>query len=95
MQRKLKEDGIMTPTEYCHSLGRKSPTKVQEVKNFWNADTVKNILDRQEYIGDTVNFRSTQMSFKDHTKIDLPKEKWKIFKNHHEPIIDKKTWNTV
>ena len=89
--RKLKEDGIMTPTEYYQSLGRKSPTKVQEVKNFWNADTVKNILDRQEYIGDTVNFRSTQNSFKDPTKINLPK----IFKNHHKPIIDEKTWNTV
>ena len=78
--RKLKEDGILTPTEYYQSLGRKSPTRVQEVKNFWNADTVNNILDRQEYIGDTVNFRSTQRSFKDHTKIDLPKEEWKIFK---------------
>ena len=42
--RKLKEDEIMTPTEYYQSLGRKSPTKVQEVKNFWNADTVNNIL---------------------------------------------------
>ena len=93
--RKLKEDGIMTPTEYYQSLGRKSPTRVQEVKNFWNADTVNNILDRQEYIGDTVNFRSTQRSFKDHTKINLPKEEWKIFKNHHEPIIDEETWNTV
>ena len=92
---KLKEDGIMTPTEYYQSLGRKSPTKVQEVKNFWNADTVNNILNSQEYIGDTVNFRSTQRSFKDHTKIDLPKEEWKIFKNHHEPIIDEETWNTV
>ena len=54
-----------------------------------------NFANRQEYIGDTVNFRSTQRSFKDHTKIDLPKEKWKIFKNHHEPIIDEETWNTV
>lgn len=93
--RKLKEDGIMTPTEYYQSLGKKSPTRVQEVKNFWNADTVNNILDGQEYIGDTVNFRSTQRSFKDYTKIDLPKEEWKIFKNHHEPIIDEETWNTV
>ena len=31
---KLKEDGIMTPTEYYQNLGRKSPTKVQEVKKF-------------------------------------------------------------
>ena len=40
----------MTPTEYYQSLGRKSPTKSTRSKNFWNADTVKNILDRQEYI---------------------------------------------
>ena len=85
----------MTPTEYYNSIGRKTTTKVQEVKNYWNSDTINNILDRQEYIGDTVNFRSTQRSFKDHTKIDLPKESWKIFKNHHEPIIDEETWNTV
>ena len=93
--KKLKEEGIMTPTEYYNSIGRKTTTKVQEVKNYWNSDTINNILDRQEYIGDTVNFRSTQRSFKDHTKIDLPKESWKIFKNHHEPIIDEETWNTV
>ena len=93
--KKLKEEGIMTPTEYYNSIGRKTTTKVQEVKNYWNSDTINNILDRQEYIGDTVNFRSTQRSFKDHTKIDLPKESWKIFKNHHEPIIDVETWNTV
>ena len=93
--RKLKEDGIMTPTEYYTSIGRKTSSKVQEVKNHWNSDTINRILDRQEYIGDTVNFRSTQRSFKDHTKINLPKESWKIFKNHHEPIIDEETWNTV
>ena len=93
--RKLKEEGIMTPTEYYNSIGRKTTTKVQEVKNYWNSDTINNILDRQEYIGDTVNFRSTQRSFKDHTKIDIPRENWKIFKNHHEPIIDDETWNTV
>lgn len=78
--RKLKEDGIMTPTEYYRSLGRKSPTKVQEVKNFWNADTVNNILDRQEYIGDTVNFRSTQRSFKDIPKLICQKKNGKYLK---------------
>ena len=91
--RKLKEDGIMTPTEYYQSLGRKSPTKVQEVKNFWNADTVNNILDRQEYIGDTVNFKCTTRSYKDKTRVKLPKEDRKVFKNTHEPIIDEYTWN--
>lgn len=82
----------MTPTEYYNSIGRKTPTKLQEVKFFWNAPMVAYILERIEYLGHTVNFRSTTRSFKDKTKIELPKSEWKIFENTHEPIIDKETW---
>ncbi|MCI8346305.1 MAG: DUF4368 domain-containing protein, partial [Clostridia bacterium] len=57
------------------------------------ATTVASILDRQEYIGDTVNFKYTVRSYKDKTKVNLPKEEWKIFKNTHEAIIDEYTWN--
>lgn len=91
----LKEENIMTPTEYRQSIGLKTNTELQEVKHYWNNRTIGFILDRQEYIGDTVNFRTTKRSFKDHTKVFLPKEQWKIFKNTHEPIIDEETWNTV
>ena len=93
--RILKEENIMTPTEYRQSIGLKTNTKLQDVKHYWNNRTIGFILDRQEYIGDTVNFRTTKRSFKDHTKVFLPKEQWKIFKNTHEPIIDEETWNTV
>lgn len=93
--RILKEENIMTPTEYRQSIGLKTNTELQEVKHYWNNRTIGFILDRQEYIGDTVNFRTTKRSFKDHTKVFLPKEQWKIFKNTHEPIIDEETWNTV
>ena len=44
----------MTPAEYFISVGRKFPTKLQKFKHQWNATTVASILDRQEYIGDTV-----------------------------------------
>lgn len=45
--------------------------------------------------GCTVNFRSTTRSFKDHRKVNIPKEQWKIFENTHEPIIDENTFNIV
>ena len=93
--RILKEENIMTPTEYRQSIGLKTNTELQEVKHYWNNRTIGFILDRQEYIGDTINSRTTKRSFKDHTKVFLPKEQWKIFKNTHEPIIDEETWNTV
>ncbi len=91
--RILKERNIMTPAEYFISIGRKFPTKLQEFKHQWNATTVASILDRQEYIGDTVNFKYTIRSYKDKTKVAIPKEDWQIFKNTHEPIIDEYTWN--
>ena len=85
--KKFTEEGIMNPTEYHQSLGMKTQNPLSEVKHYWYPITVTKILDRQEYIGDTVNFRYTTRSFKDKTKIKLPKEQWKIFKNTHEAII--------
>ena len=91
--RILTKRNIMTPAEYFVSIGRTFPTKLQTLKHQWNATTVASILDRQEYIGDTVNFKYTIRSYKDKTKVAIPKEDWQIFKNTHEPIIDEYTWN--
>lgn len=93
--KKFTEEGIMNPTEYHQSLGMKTQNPPTEVKHYWYPITVTKILDRQEYIGDTINFRYTTRSFKDKTKIKLPKDQWKIFKNTHEAIIDEETWNTA
>ena len=89
--RILREKKILTPSEYNASISRNSNT--QEYQYKWCGTTVAGILDRQEYIGDTVNFKSTTRSYKDKTRINLPKEDRKIFKNTHEPIIDEYTWN--
>ena len=90
----LFSEGIPTPTEYWQSQGRKT-SALPAVPHKWAARTVADILERQEYIGDTVNFRSTTRSFKDKTKIERPKEEWKVFENTHEAIIDKETWELV
>lgn len=89
--RILRERKILTPSEYNASISRN--TINQEYQYKWCGATVAGILDRQEYIGDTVNFKSTTRSYKDKTRINLPKEDRKIFKNTHEPIIDEYTWN--
>lgn len=93
--KQFVKEGIMNPTEYRQSLGMKTQNFPTEVKHYWSPMTINKILDRQEYIGDTINFRYTTRSFKDKTRINIPKEQWKIFKNTHEAIIDEETWNTV
>ena len=90
----LKQEKVPTPKEYkaIHGLCN---YHIFEVKYCWQDRSIYDILFRQEYIGDTVNFKGTTKSFKDKSKIYFPKEQWKIFKNTHEPIIDEETWNTV
>ena len=89
--RILKERKVLTPSEYNTSISTNSTN--QEYQYKWCGTTVAGILDRQEYIGDTVNFKCTTRSYKDKTRVNLPKEDRKIFKNTHEPIIDEYTWN--
>ena len=82
----LFAESIPTPTEYWQSQGRKTST-LPAVPHKWAARTVADILERQEYIGDTVNFRSTTRSFKDKTKIERPKEEWKILRTLTKPLL--------
>ncbi len=89
----LRERKILTPSKYNESISTKSNINTQEYQYKWCGTTVAGILDRQEYIGDTVNFKCTTRSYKDKTRVKLPKEDRKVFKNTHEPIIDEYTWN--
>ena len=60
----------------------------------WNGNTVGAILSKPEYLGHTVNFRTSQKSYKDKRVKNAP-EDWLIFENTHEAIIDKATWERV
>lgn len=92
--KRLKVAKVLTPTEYWVSIGRNC-SKPSAVPYNWCADTVANILSKQEYCGDTVNFRSTTKSFKNKTKIERPQEEWKIFPNTHPAIIDREVFDLV
>lgn len=92
--KKLKAECVPTPTEYWSSTGRKCANQ-PSVKYNWCPATVSDILSKQEYCGDTVNFRSTTKSFKNKTKIERPPEEWKVFENTHPAIIDRETFALV
>ena len=73
--KKLKADKVLTPTEYWISIGRKC-SKPPTVPFGWCSATVADILAKQEYCGDTVNFRSTTKSFKNKKKIERLQSEW-------------------
>ena len=93
--KRLKSDGVMTPGEYLHSVGVKCPANPPAYPHNWCSATVADILDRQEYTGDTVNFRSFRQSFKLKKRLDKPQEEWKIFPDTHPAIIDRETFVLV
>jgi hypothetical protein len=85
---------VLTPTEYWNSIGRKC-AKLPAIPYNWCAATVSDILDKQEYCGDTVNFRTYRKSFKMKKKLDNPKDKWQVFENTHPAIIDREAFALV
>lgn len=54
---------------------------------FWAVTTIRNILDRQEYLGHTVLRKSVGTNFKLHKRKNTIKEEQYVFQNTHEPII--------
>ena len=93
--KRLKADGVLTPSEYQHSVGVNCPTKPPVYPHNWCSSTVANILDRQEYTGDTVNFRSFSQSFKLKKRLDKPQKEWKVFPDTHPAIVDRETFVLV
>lgn len=92
--KRLKAAKVLTPTEYWVNIGRNC-SKPPAIPYNWCSATVADILAKQEYCGDTVNFRSTTKSFKNKTKIERPQEEWKIFPNTHPAIIDREVFELV
>ncbi len=93
--KKLRSEGVLTPSEYQRGNGVNCPTKLPEYPHKWCSHTVAEILDRQEYVGDTVNFRTYRQSFKLKKQLDRPQEEWKVFPNTHPAIINRETFALV
>lgn len=94
--RELQNRQVLIPMAYWQSKGlNRGGKKTQPNPYKWCKTTVQKILAQQEYCGDVINFKTYSKNFKNKTRIDNPVENWKIFKDVHEPIIDRDTWETV
>ena len=91
----LKADKVLTPASYKALQGIKSPNKKPEDPYDWKSSTVVAILERREYTGCTVNFKTYTNSIWDKKQRDNPIEKQAIFPNAHERIIDDDVFEKV
>ena len=93
--RMLTEQQIPTPgtLEYRRTGSTRRYHPGYEYK--WATNTVVHLLENREYTGCLVNFKTEKPSYKLKHSIENPPEKQAVFENHHEPIIDRETWERV
>jgi len=92
----LERDGVLTPRAYWHQRGINRPGKGDlQRPTKWNKTTVIQMLSVQEYCGDVLNFKTYSKSYKNKKRIDNAREDWVVFKDVHEPIIDRTVWEQI
>ena len=92
---KLKSEKVLIPSAYLaqHGEGVNKNKTFKDVYD-WGSSTICNILEKREYLGHTINFK-TRKHFKDKKSHYVPEDEWTIFENTHEPIIDQQTFDLV
>ena len=92
----FSNEHILTPVFYWADKGINRPAKpTNRDPHKWNNTTIIYILGLQEYCGDVINFKTYSKSYKDKKRIPNDKENMLVFKDVHEPIIDRLVWEKI
>lgn len=95
----LTDAKVLTPVEHLkrkgwRKAGGKGNQKVTDPYH-WNKSTVLKILTMQEYCGDVINFKTYSISYKNKKRHANNPEDILVFKDVHEAIIDRTTFETI
>lgn len=90
-----KADKVLTPAAHWQAQGKTTNQPTPENPYRWVSDTVATILEKKDYLGHTVNFKTFKQSYKSKKKCYNSEDKQLVFENTHEAIIDVDTWERV
>ena len=96
--KELRKRRIEPPAEYGKRVGVNVPSaKLRENDDpcRWTTSTVVHILERREYTGCTVNFKTYKKSYKSKKQVKNDPSEWAIFEGMHEAIIELEVYDTV
>jgi len=90
---RLAEDKVESPSYYLAQRGCGNHQNcIHDDPYRWWGETVSDIIGRLEYTGCTVNFKTTQKSFKNKRRYDNSPENMAVFEDTHEAIVPPETW---
>ena len=85
----LRRDKILTPARYKINLGVANYRILESDPCYWKTQMIWQILEKEEYIGSTINLKTAKISYKQRNCRIRPREDWLIFPDSHEAIISK------
>lgn len=88
----LTAEKVLTVTAY-HA--RQEHRALPDEPCRWNGNAVVKILERREYTGCTVNFKTYTKSLKFKKRMENPTENWRIFEDTQPAIIEPGQWERV
>lgn len=91
--RVLREKKIIRP-KYRKAVSKGKNVDADDIFK-WTGCAVKEILRRQEYVGDTVNFRTECVSYKTKKKVRKQRDEYLIFPDRHPAIISREDFQRV
>lgn len=91
----LEKHEIYNPTAYSQAKGRPVTNKPTANPYKWTNETVSRTLERIEYLGHTVNFKTRKQSYKSKKKLWNDPSEWVIFENTQPPIVEKSVFLIV
>ena len=91
--RILNERCIPSPSEHKKRRGIVKNVNSKFTDNIWKYAAVSNILNNEVYIGNLVQGKTYNPTYKSKHTIPAPKNHWIRVENTHDAIIDRETWN--
>lgn len=81
----LTQDGILSPRDYF----------LRTSGHAWRRETVRAILNNEVYIGNLVQLKQGNFSYKDRRQRLKPPETWARVQGTHAPIVTQKLWDAA
>lgn len=85
----LRCDKILAPARYKINLGIANYRILESDPCYWKTQMIWQILEKEEYIGSTINLKTAKISYKQRNCRMRPRKDWLIFPDSHEAIISK------
>lgn len=89
----LNTEQVPTPSSFYYL--RQGKPNIRKEGGYWQAQTVRAILQNEVYIGHMVQNKTGVVSYKVHKQVDKPESEWIRVEGTHEPLISMEVWELV